>query len=74
MGLKFYATLQYLAGQPNAGVVEMRDGHGQWAGVFRVDVRQGGRAAVYEEGYRLAAMSASFKNGRLELFSAGGLY
>jgi hypothetical protein len=65
----YWATIEYLDNQ-GAAIVELTDAvTGQWAGTGRIETRSGGRADLYEAGYRGASLSAQSKDGRLDRFT-----
>jgi len=63
---KFYATLEFIAGQ-SAAIVELTDQHGEWSGGGRIEGRS--KAIICEKAYIHASLSAQSKGGRLERFS-----
>ncbi len=69
---KFWATIEYVPGQRFA-VICLTGEDGAWAGAHRVEINRfylgSVRNALYEEGYRQAAMAAKFHGGRLERYS-----
>lgn len=75
MAKKFYATIEFLGGQP-AVILTLTNQAGEWAGSGRIELRsyvgRNIRAALYEEAYRHASFNAHSKGGRLERFSVEG--
>lgn len=63
----FNATIEFITGQ-RAAIVTLTDSSGEWSGSGRIEVRSGRRSDLYEEGYRVASLSAAAKGGRLETF------
>lgn len=64
---RFYATIEFVSS--TRAIIELTDDRGQWCGAQRIDVRQGGRDALYEAGYTYASASAACKGGMLDKYS-----
>lgn len=63
----FSATIEIV--NNHQAIVALSDSSGEWAGAFRVEIRSGRSFDLYEEGYRLASLSAQSKGGRLGRYS-----
>jgi hypothetical protein len=61
--MNYWATIEYT----NFGeaIVTLRDERGRWAGAGRVQIRSGSRFDLYEQGYKVASLSAQAKGGKL---------
>lgn len=68
METNYSATFEFLSGQ-SAAIVELTDGHGNWAGGSRVDIRSTNKADLYEACYLRASQAAAVKGGILDRFS-----
>lgn len=65
--MNFSATIEYVSS--TRALVALFDASGEWAGAGRIDVRAGGRANLYEAGYKDACARAVIKGGRLDRFT-----
>ena len=63
----FFATLEYLAGQP-AAIVALTDQAGELVCAGRIECRSGRRDDLYELGYVRACQAAATHGGRLETY------
>lgn len=64
---RYKATIEFVSS--TRAIIELTDDCGEWSGAQRIDVRQGGRDALYEAGYIYASASAACKGGILEAYS-----
>ena len=67
----FFATIEYLAGQP-AAIVALTDRAGELICAGRIEVRSGRRDDLYELGYVRASQAAATHGGRLETYRVAG--
>lgn len=65
--MDYWGTIEYT----NFGeaIVTLRDTKGRWAGAGRVQIRSGSRFDLYEQGYKVASLSAKAKGGRLTRYT-----
>lgn len=64
--IKFNGTIEYLDNK--RAIVALFDPSGAWSGAYSVEVKYGGKSALYEAGYARADQEACLKEGRLETF------
>lgn len=66
----FYATLEHI--RSDEAIVTLFDADGEWSGAGLVQVKSCSKSDIYEEGYRMASVSARAKGGRIETYRVVG--
>lgn len=66
--MDFTATIELVPSNKNKAIVEVTGPNGEWCGFQSFEIKTGDKDSIYEHGYRLASISATFRGGRLSRY------